>query len=88
MGKRRTPALPAPPFPEKGDLVILPASDPLISSLRPSGVGIVIGPMDLTGLPKWRHKTAKECIEVLFPEGVRTFDRSRLKVISDRLERV
>jgi len=35
--------------------------------------------VDLTNLPKWRHRNARECVVVLFGDRVHTFNRSRLR---------
>jgi len=72
MGRRETPLA-------VGDMVVLPQSDILLPGLRPVGVGIVLGEVDLTNLPKWRHRNARECVVVLFGDKYHTFNRSRLR---------
>jgi len=64
-----------------GDLVVLPKRDPLVSSLRPEGMGLVLGPADITGVPKWKERSLRGCVAVMWGDRVSTFHASRLRVV-------
>jgi len=72
---------------QAGDLVVLPESDPLLPSLRPVGVGLVLGRVDTSGMSEEDKVALESCFEVMFPDRVHRLHSWRLQVVAHGGER-